>query len=66
MILKDLVENSEGTDLCGFLMWCLILRPPVSALEKNRIIEIGAVKVVKGVITDKFSYLCKPGCADSI
>ena len=33
---------------------------------KNKIIEIGAVKVVDGAITERFFHLCKPGCSHSL
>ena len=46
--------------LCGFRHRDHGLQP-----EKNRIIEIGAVKVMDGKITDKFSTFCEPGRADS-
>ncbi len=41
-------------------MWCLTWRQPVFSTVANKIIEIGAVKVVNGKITDKFSTFVNP------
>ena len=43
----------------------MISRPPDLVLGHDRIIEIGAVKVVNGTITDKFSTFVNPGYSDS-
>lgn len=41
-------------------MWCLTWRPPVCRRVNNRIIEIGAVKVIEGKIVDRFSTFVNP------
>ena len=41
-------------------MWCLTWRPPDLSAVNNRIIEIGAVKVIEGKIADRFSTFVNP------
>ncbi|MEW4413909.1 PolC-type DNA polymerase III [Clostridium sp. AN503] len=57
--MKELVENSRGQTFDDPFVVFDIETTGFSP-EKNRIIEIGAVKVVGGVITDKFSTFVNP------
>ena len=57
--MKELVQNSRGQSLADSYVVFDIETTGFSP-EKNRIIEIGAVKVVRGVITDKFSTFVNP------
>ena len=57
--MKDLVENPKGQTFADSFVVFDIETTGFSP-EKNRIIEIGAVKVEKGVITDKFSTFVNP------
>ena len=57
--MKQLVENSKGQDLLGSYVVFDIETTGFSP-EKNKIIEIGAVKVVDGKITEKFSTFVNP------
>ncbi len=57
--LNDLVTNSRGQDLgCA----CVVFDLETTGFSpvNNRIIEIGAVKVENGVITDRFSTFVNP------
>ena len=56
---KELVENSRGQSLSGSYVVFDIETTGFSP-EKNHIIEIGAVKVVEGTITEKFSTFVNP------
>ncbi len=56
---KELVENSRGQSLSGSYVVFDIETTGFSP-EKNHIIEIGAVKVVEGAITEKFSTFVNP------
>jgi DNA polymerase-3 subunit alpha (Gram-positive type) len=57
--LKEVVENSKGQSLdCGYVVFDLETTG-LSAV-KNKIIEIGAVKVEGGKITDRFSTFVNP------
>lgn len=56
---KQLVENSKGQTFADTYVVFDIETTGFSPV-KNRIIEIGAVKVVDGVITDKFSTFVNP------
>lgn len=57
--MKELVENSKGQ---GFSDSYVVFDIETTGFspEKNKIIEIGAVKVENGVITDKFSTFVNP------
>ncbi|MGL5435276.1 MAG: PolC-type DNA polymerase III [Lachnospiraceae bacterium] len=57
--MKDLVENPRGQSLSDTYVVFDIETTGFSP-EKNRIIEIGAVKVTDGKITDKFSTFVNP------
>ena len=57
--MKMLVENSKGQDFSDSYVVFDIETTGFSP-EKNKIIEIGAVKVENGVITDKFSAFVNP------
>ena len=57
--MKDLVENPKGQTFADSFVVFDIETTGFSP-EKNKIIEIGAVKVEKGVITDKFSTFVNP------
>ncbi len=57
--MKELVENSRGQDFSDTYVVFDIETTGFSP-EKNRIIEIGAVKVADGQITDKFSTFVNP------
>ncbi len=57
--MKELVENSRGQSLSGSYVVFDIETTGFSP-EKNQIIEIGAVKVEKGVVTDRFSTFVNP------
>ena len=56
---KQLVENSKGQSFADTFVVFDIETTGFSP-QKNRIIEIGAVKVVNGAITDKFSTFVNP------
>lgn len=57
--MKDLVENSHNQSLSDTYI-VFDLETTGFSPEKNRIIEIGAVKVVNGTVTDKFSAFVNP------
>ena len=57
--LKQLVENPKGQDFSGSFVVFDIETTGFSA-EKNKIIEIGAVKVIDGAIVDRFSTFVNP------
>ncbi len=57
--LKDIVENAKGQDLHGSFV-VFDLETTGFSPEKNKIIEIGAVKVVEGKIVDKYSTFVNP------
>ena len=57
--MKELVENSKGQTFSDSFVVFDIETTGFSP-EKNQIIEIGAVKVKDGVITDKFSTFVNP------
>ena len=57
--LKEIVEGSENQDLHGSFV-VFDLETTGFSPEKNKIIEIGAVKVENGVITDRFSSFVNP------
>ncbi len=57
--MKDLVDNPRGQSFSDSYVVFDIETTGFSP-EKNRIIEIGAVKVVDGQITDKFSSFVNP------
>ena len=57
--LKGIVENSKGQSLDDTYIVFDIETTGLSA-DKNKIIEIGAVKVTEGKIVDKFSYFVNP------
>ena len=57
--LKDIVEHSKGQSLDDTYVVFDIETTGFSP-EKNKIIEIGAVKVVSGQITDRFSQFVNP------
>ena len=57
--LKQLVENPKGQDFSGSFVVFDIETTGFSA-EKNKIIEIGAVKVMDGAIVDRFSTFVNP------
>ena len=57
--LKRLVENPKGQDFSGSFVVFDIETTGFSA-EKNKIIEIGAVKVIDGAIVDRFSTFVNP------
>ena len=57
--MKELVENARGQTFADSFVVFDIETTGFSP-EKNKIIEIGAVKVEKGVITDKFSTFVNP------
>jgi len=57
--LKDIVERSKGQSLDDTYVVFDIETTGFSP-EKNKIIEIGAVKVVGGQITDRFSQFVNP------
>jgi len=57
--LKQLVENSRNQGLSDSYVVFDIETTGFSS-SRNRIIEIGAVKVINGVITDKFSTFVNP------
>ncbi|MCD8149975.1 MAG: PolC-type DNA polymerase III [Clostridiales bacterium] len=57
--LKGLVENPRGQSLDGTFV-VFDLETTGFSPEKNKIIEIGAVKVEEGKITDKFSTFVNP------
>ena len=56
---KQLVENSRGQDF-GDTFVVFDIETTGFSPKKNKIIEIGAVKVVDGRITDKFSTFVNP------
>ncbi len=58
--LKGIVINSKQQDLQGTFV-VFDLETTGFSPVKNKIIEIGAVKVVNGVITDRFSSFINPG-----
>ena len=57
--LKDIVEHSKGQSLDDTYV-VFDLETTGFSPEKNKIIEIGAVKVVDGKITDRFSQFVNP------
>ena len=57
--LKQLVENPRGQSFSDSFVVFDLETTGFSSM-KNKIIEIGAVKVVNGVITDKFSSFVNP------
>ena len=57
--MKELVENSRGQSFSDAYVVFDIETTGFSP-EKNQIIEIGAVKVIDGKITDKFSTFVNP------
>ena len=57
--LKDIVEHSKGQSLDDTYV-VFDLETTGFSPEKNKIIEIGAVKVVAGKITDRFSHFVNP------
>ena len=57
--LKDIVEYSKGQSLDDTYV-VFDLETTGFSPEKNKIIEIGAVKVVAGKITDRFSHFVNP------
>ena len=57
--LKDMVEHSKGQSLDDTYV-VFDLETTGFSPEKNKIIEIGAVKVVEGKITDRFSQFVNP------
>ena len=58
--LIDTVSNSKGQDFTGEFVVFDLETTGIGAAS-NEIIEIGAVKVVNNVITDKFSTFVNPG-----
>lgn len=58
--LIDTVNNSKGQDFTGEFVVFDLETTGIGAAS-NEIIEIGAVKVVNNVITDKFSTFVNPG-----
>ena len=58
-VVKELVENSRGQSLSGSYVVFDIETTGFSP-EKNHIIEIGAVKVEKGEIKERFSSFVNP------
>ena len=57
--LKDIIRHSDGQALDATYV-VFDLETTGFSPDKNRIIEIGAVKVEQGVITDKFSTFVNP------
>ncbi|MDE6313890.1 MAG: PolC-type DNA polymerase III [Lachnospiraceae bacterium] len=57
--LKEIVEGSQNQDLQGNFV-VFDLETTGFSPEKNKIIEIGAVKVEQGKITDRFSGFVNP------
>lgn len=57
--LKEIVEHSKNQDLHGRFV-VFDLETTGFSPEKNRIIEIGAVMVENGIITDRFSTFVNP------
>ncbi len=57
--VKEVVENAKGQDLNGAYVVFDLETTGLNA-EKNRIIEIGAVKVENGQVTDRFSTFVNP------
>ena len=57
--LKDIVSHAKGQELTDT---CVVFDLETTGFspEKNRIIEIGAVKVVDGAVTDRFSTFVNP------
>ena len=63
--LKEIVTGDKGQVLRDSYVVFDIETTGFSPV-KNRIIEIGAVKVVEGKIVDRFSTFVNPTCADSV
>ncbi|MGN0159513.1 MAG: PolC-type DNA polymerase III [Brotaphodocola sp.] len=57
--MKELVQNSRGQSF-GDSYVVFDIETTGFSPEKNQIIEIGAVKVINGTITDKFSTFVNP------
>ena len=57
--LKDIITDSKGQSLDETFV-VFDLETTGFSPDKNKIIEIGAVKVVGGVITDRFSTFVNP------
>ena len=57
--LKDIITDSKGQSLDETYV-VFDLETTGFSPDKNKIIEIGAVKVVGGVITDRFSTFVNP------
>ena len=52
---KKLVTGDKGQTLSMMIMWFLTWRPPDFSPDNDAIIEIGAVKIIRGKIVDRFS-----------
>ena len=63
--LSDVAINEKGQDLMGTFIVFDLETTGFSPI-KDKIIEIGAVKVEKGKITDKFSTFVNPQMPDSV
>ena len=63
--LKGIVTNSEGQSMDGKFVVFDIETTGFSPLTCE-IIEIGAVRVEKGVITDRFSTFCQSEGSDPV
>ena len=57
--MKDIITDSKGQSLDETFV-VFDLETTGFSPDKNKIIEIGAVKVVGGVITDRFSTFVNP------
>lgn len=59
--LKDIITNSKNQNLDDTYV-VFDLETTGFSPDKNKIIEIGAVKVEHGEITDRFSTFVNPEC----